>query len=60
MVPPEGNKKTLWIILGIVAFIVMVCCCILPLTLSFFSIGDIGLQDELRNVTSQYLVSLMF
>lgn len=48
-VPPEGNKKTLWIILAIVAFIILVCCCILPLSLSFFSVGDIGLQQELRD-----------
>jgi hypothetical protein len=47
-VQPEKSNRTLWIILGIVAFIVLVCCCILPLGLTVISGVDTALQDELR------------
>lgn len=49
-VPPESGKRTLWIILGIVAFIVLVCCCLLPLALMTITSFDTALQDELRSV----------
>jgi hypothetical protein len=47
-VQPEKSNRTLWIILGIVAFIVLICCCILPLALMVVASFDTALQDELR------------
>jgi hypothetical protein len=47
-VQPEKGNRTLWIILGIVAFIVLICCCVLPLGLMVVSSLDTALQDELR------------
>ena len=51
-VQPEKGNRTLWIILGIVAFIVLICCCILPLGLVVVSGADTALQDELRLLTN--------
>lgn len=51
-VPPESSNRTLWTIIGIVAFIVLVCCCLLPLALVMISNFDTTLQDEIRSVSS--------
>jgi hypothetical protein len=49
-VAAEQGNRTLWIILGIVAFIVLVCCCILPLGLMAVANWDTAFQEELRSV----------
>lgn len=48
-VPPERGNRTLWIIIGIVAFIVLICCCILPLGLMAVANFDTAFQDDLRS-----------
>lgn len=52
-VPPESGNRTLWIILGIVAAIVLVCCCILPLGLMAVANVDYAFQEEIRSFASQ-------
>lgn len=51
-VPPERGNRTLWIILAIIAFIVLVCCCVLPLALSIIANVDTTFQNELRSSSS--------
>lgn len=48
-VQPESGNRTLWLILGIIAFIVIVCCCLLPLGLAAISSFDTAFQDGLRS-----------
>ena len=47
-VAPETGNRTLWIILGIIAMIVLVCCCILPLGITIISGVDYNFQQEIR------------
>ena len=54
-VPPERGNRTLWIILGIIAVIVLICCCILPLGLLAIANWDTGFQDELRSTVGTFL-----
>ena len=49
-VPPESGNRTLWVILGIVAFIILMCCCVLPLGLMTITSLDSTFQDDLRSV----------
>jgi hypothetical protein len=48
-VQPESGNRTLWIIIGIIAFIVIVCCCVLPLGLAAIANIDTAFQDQLRS-----------
>ncbi|CAN5794825.1 hypothetical protein BH20CHL1_BH20CHL1_05080 [soil metagenome] len=52
-VPPESGNRTLWIILGIVAAIVLVCCCLLPLGLMAVANVDTAFQEEIRSFASR-------
>lgn len=49
-VAPESGNRTLWIILGIIAFIVLVCCCLLPLGMVVVANVDSEFQSELRSI----------
>lgn len=51
-VPPESGNRTLWIILGIVAFIILMCCCVLPLGLMTITSFDSTFQDDLRSLAT--------
>ena len=51
-VPPERGNRTLWIILSIIAFIILICCCVLPLTLMVISNVDSGFQDQVRSTVT--------
>lgn len=51
-VPPEKGRKTLWIILAILAVVILVCCCILPLAVFWVTNADMALQEEIREMSS--------
>jgi hypothetical protein len=51
-VPPENGNRTLWVILGIVGFIILLCCCLLPLALMIIANADTSFQDEIRSMST--------